>query len=631
VRWWARWWLDTRGVFAGVALPGLFAVLVGTLDLRAVPLGLAAGLALGLAWTAGRVGKGVVYGVVGLALVPVAAVALMGMGVVLTMVALLFPGVLLLGLAAVLVRALARRPEPHYHAHLAVEEETQDMVMGDEEGTIRWGEGVMLGVHYGRVLGVAPGFEGRREMGHFLVAGPSRSGKGLHLIANLLMWQGSAIALDVKGELYGLTSAARRDLGNDVLVLDPSGRGHRYDPFAELSYSPEALKRAVELIMEPDRGRDPVFAQRGAAALYAAAVGARIEGMPTLPYVRELSAEGPAGFVEHLAGLGDPGVRRALVDFLGARPEEMGRRDFREDRFLSSTWSTVTARLGPVLAEGVLKMTGGSDFMAADLVRRPTTLYLMFREGELEYTKKVFQVIMLSLVTGLIRHGDLEPGAEGVPMLVALDEAGRTPIPKLDDLVSTISGRGMSAAIYVQDLGQLESAYGRAGAQTIRSNCHTQIYYRPTDYSTASHISRMCGKTSVEDIRAGSGGNHSTGFRERELLTPDELMREMDPTNVIAFAGKKPPIPAHRLEWFNLIPGASEYVRDNPPPEPPELPVPEVVISNGKPAEAPNFASASRPPRADDPPQAHPPDSSSRVADGDEEPRRWGGYVEPDV
>lgn len=119
----------------------------------------------------------------------------------------------------------------------------------------------------------------------------------------------------------------------------------------------------------------------------------------------------------------------------------------------------------------------------------------------------------------------------------------------------------MSALVYVQDLGQLQSAYGRAGAQTIRSNCHTQIYYRPTDSDTASHLSRMCGKTSVEDVRAGSGGNHSTAFRERELLTPDELMREMDPTNVIAFAGKKPPIPAHRLEWFNLIPGASEYVR----------------------------------------------------------------------
>jgi hypothetical protein len=111
-------------------------------------------------------------------------------------------------------------------------------------------------------------------------------------------------------------------------------------------------------------------------------------------------------------------------------------------------------------------------------------------------------------------------------------------------------------------------------------------------------------------------------------------MREMDSTNVIAFAGKKPPIPAHRLEWFNLIPGASEYVRGNPPPEPPGLPIPEVVISNGKSAEAPNFASASRPPRADDPPpQVHPQDGGSRGADGDEEeePRRWGGYVEPDV
>jgi hypothetical protein len=110
-------------------------------------------------------------------------------------------------------------------------------------------------------------------------------------------------------------------------------------------------------------------------------------------------------------------------------------------------------------------------------------------------------------------------------------------------------------------------------------------------------------------------------------------MREMDPTNVIAFAGKKPPIPAHRLEWFDLIPGASEYVRDNPPVEPPELPIPEVVIPKGGGAGAPDLAGAgvSERRRANDPPAAHPQDGGSTGAEGEEEPRRWGGYVEPDV
>jgi type IV secretory pathway TraG/TraD family ATPase VirD4 len=129
---------------------------------------------------------------------------------------------------------LFRRPriDPHYAARWATREDTLEMVMW-EEGR-HPGEGVSLGVHYGELVGVAPGFEGRREMGHFLVCGLSRSGKSLHLITNLLVWQGSAVALDIKGELYRLTAGVRREMGDGVFALDPQGRGSRYDPFKRL-------------------------------------------------------------------------------------------------------------------------------------------------------------------------------------------------------------------------------------------------------------------------------------------------------------------------------------------------------------------------------------------------------------
>jgi type IV secretion system protein VirD4 len=631
-RWWARWWLETRGIFAGVVLPGICAGVVWLVDPRAVPLGLAIGLGAGLLWKAEKARRFVVYGVIGIALLLLLGVIAVGPPILFT--ALLFVLVLaggavgLVWLVYSVLRLMHKSPEPHYHAHWATEEETADMVVGEDGHPT--GDGILLGAHYGRLIGVRPGFEGRREMGHALVCGPSRSGKGLHLVTNLMLWQGSAIALDIKGELLRLTERTRsQDLGAHTLVLDPSGRGNRYDPFKELSYSREALRGAVNLVMEPEKGREPIFAQRGASALYAAMTGARLEGAPALPYVRELTAEGPMRFVEYLSRLDDPEIRRSLVDFLGARPEEMSPRDFREDRFLSSTWGTMIAKLGPVTSEGILKMTGGSDFRAADLVSRPTTLYLMFRESELEYTSKAFQLVMLSLMSGLIRHGDLNPGEEGVPMLVALDEAGRTPIPRLDDLVSTIAGRGMSAMIYVQDLGQLVASYGREKAQTIRGNCHTQVYYRPTDYDTAAFVSRLSGKTSVQDVRVSSSGEHSMGVRERELVTPDEV-RQIDPEIVFAFAGKKPPILARRLEWFELIQGASEFVRANPPPPLRELPLPEVRLRDGYGAGA-TAASPKAPPRARKT-EDLPAGSVGRRAKGrrEEGPRR-GGYVEPDV
>ncbi len=612
----------------------MLAWLAYQIDARLIPLGLAVGLGVGLLWTTSRAAA---YALLGLALLLVLGVGLLHglLDPILGLVAGLFlfsPVLLLVGLVALLI-GRRKVPEPAYHAHWATAEETRDMVVGGRDGNPP-GDGVMLGVNHGRAIGVRPGFEGRREMGHVLVCGPNRSGKSLHLITNLMLWQGSAITLDIKGELYRLTAAKRKEMGNRVLVLDPSGRGDRYDPFAELSYSDEALISAARLVMDVDKERNPIFTERAAAGVVAAAKAAAVEGVPTLPYLRAITREGPMAFVRALGWIDDAGVREKLIEFLGGAPEDMSPRDFREDRFLASTWSTMVPRLSPLLSQGVLKMTGGSDFRAADLVERPTSLYLMFAESELGSTQKVFQLVLLSLITGLIRRGDLDPDGEGVPMLLALDEAGRTPIPKLDDLVSTISGRGMSALVYVQDLSQLESAYGRQQAQTIRGNCHTQLYYRPTEHDTAERISRMTGRTSVRDIRVSSGGQHSEGLRERELITADEV-RQIPQDGVIAFAGKKQPIYVQRLEWFNLLPGASEFVKDNPPPEPPELPLPEVAMMNGagggRSAARPNGESPRRPRRTAE----EPPPSGSE--DGEERGRRGArlererGYVEPDV
>lgn len=629
-RWWWRWWLDTRGKVLGIVVPGWFAVVGISFGAAAVPIAFACGLAVALLWPMGALGK-LLAAVGGMFSLLVMAGAVGGIGGVLFMLFALVGN----GLTALLIYGVWRwlfgpGMDPHYGARWAERRDTEDMHMW--EGERHPGEGVSLGLHYGELIGVRPGFEGRREMGHFLVCGPSRSGKSLHLVTNLLVWQGSAVALDIKGELFRLTSGIRSEMGDEVYALDPQGRGSRYDPFRELFHSPEALRSAVELVMDTDKGKDPVFAQRGAAALYAALLGAKIEGAAALAYVRELTSEGPMGFVERLSRLDDPEVRRSLVDFLGRRPEETSAEEFSKDRFLSSTWSTMTARLQPVLSDGILRMTGGSDFRAADLVERPSTLYLIFREGELSYTRKIFQVVMLSLVTGLIRRGDIDPGEERAPLLLALDEAGRTPIPRLDDMVSTIGGRGMSALIYVQDLGQLDAAYGREEAQTIKSNCHTQVYYRPSDHDTASHVSRMCGQMSVRDVRVSGtfGEQRSYGQRPRELITPDEV-RQIAHEHVIAFAGRKPPIYAHRLEWFNLYEDAEERVANAPPPELAELPRPEVVARRRSEPRS-GKAEERNPTPSEMPRRPHKRRRLRKVAEKRRETgEEVGGYVEPDV
>src|SRR5216684_8181546 len=69
----------------------------------------------------------------------------------------------------------------------------------------------------------------RPELGNLLIVAPTRSGKGLLAVSQLLTWKHSVIVNDIKGELFTATAGFRATLG-DVYVIDPTGVGHCYDP-----------------------------------------------------------------------------------------------------------------------------------------------------------------------------------------------------------------------------------------------------------------------------------------------------------------------------------------------------------------------------------------------------------------
>src|SRR5205823_11698471 len=83
------------------------------------------------------------------------------------------------------------------------------------------------------------------------------------------------------------------------------------------------------------------------------------------------------------------------------------------------------------------------------------------------------------------------------PVLLLVDEAGRTAIPSLADHATTVVGRGVSLWMAIQSLSQLEAVYGKARAQVLRDNMDSQVYYRPTDLATAQYLEHRLGKRSA--------------------------------------------------------------------------------------------------------------------------------------
>lgn len=491
---------------------------------------------------------------------------------------------LLIALGVVLARGRETRSNVLYDAHWASRGEVRPL-----KASFPLRGGVLLGFAYGNTFGVAPGAFGQREIGHVLVCGPSRSGKGLHLTSNLVSWGSSAVVVDIKGELFRLTSGQREAMGQRVVVLDPSGDSHRFDPFAELA-TDEAIRSVVTMILDPDAdGSNAAFARRATFALFAAVKAATLLGEPVLPFVRRTTALGLKGFCLELWAVGDDAVRTALVDFLREAPTKVRWEDVGSNKFLDNTWTGMLTKLQPLFSEGILAMTNGSDFRALDLVKEPTTLYLVFRESELEYTGVAFRTVLLALINTLIRHFDLHPDEETLPLLFGFDEAGRLSIPRLPELVSTVAGRGMTALIYVQSIAQLEGAYGEAGKTTILDNTHTKLFYRPKDTVTAEYVSSQCGQLVAEDVRQSDAADgrvsSSVGVRPRELVTADELARW--PVERCVVLTELPPVAAHRLAPW-LLPGGREALKRAPTtlptrtrvatsPTPPSEPDDEVI------------------------------------------------------
>src|SRR4051794_4849968 len=405
--------------------------------------------------------------------------------------------------------------------------------------------GLLLGrTRFRHLLHVTP-TKTRRELGNVLVVAPTRGGKGLLATSQLLSWKHSVIVNDIKGELFAQTAGYRSTLGK-VFVIDPSGVGHRYDPLQGKHSEDALLSAATNLLHRPDEGEGEIFTRRATNMLTQLFLGARQAGHAPLPYTRRLLRCGLPGVVEQLHGL-DPVL---ATQFLDVPYEQVNY----EDRFLLSSWSTLTARLKPLLTETVVRCFTGSDFGTGQLMtgKEPVTVYLRWPERDLLALSPLVRILWGSFIDELITGYDAVGGLGCQPVLLLVDEAGRTAIPGLSDYATTVVGRGISLWVAVQSLSQLEAIYGQARAEILRDNMETQLYYRPANQATAEYLERCLGKKSAyaesHTVRHGEEASEGRSEQGISLLTAWEI-RQLHDEQIIGFHRRLPPFKATRMDW----------------------------------------------------------------------------------
>src|SRR6266852_98530 len=310
-------------------------------------------------------------------------------------------------------------------------------------------DGVILGVRrdllfFKRFVSIRPTTQ-RREIGNCLIVAPTRGGKGLLAVSQLLSWKHSVIVNDIKGELFTATAGYRATLGK-VFVIDPTGVGHCYDPLHEKKTEDEFYSAASHLLFHADEGDGAIFTQRATVMLSQLFAAAKLEGIAPLPYVRSLVRSGLSACATRMNAVSP----ELATQFLDVRYKDANW----SDRFLLSAWGTLTARMRPLLTETIVRCFTSSDFTAEHIMRsgRPVTVYLRWKEQDLLALSPLVKLLWGTLINELITTYDTNQGKGCQPVLLLIDEAGRTSIPALADQATTVVGRGITMWIAIQSL-----------------------------------------------------------------------------------------------------------------------------------------------------------------------------------
>lgn len=386
---------------------------------------------------------------------------------------------------------------------------------------------------------------------HFLTIAQNRSGKSVSLLVpNLIAYGGSAVVVDVKGELSWLTSRFRAEhLGQRVFVLDPWKE-------VKAQYGDNARREGIDWPEPPTATFNPLSLLNPESDQYSddlayIADALIINQSSSQPFfddsARELVAGLIAFLVEYAPKEANFNTLRQLICMpLGAikarameaqklGPYSLAKRklgmfaDEGADKELSSILSTAkqqTAFLdNPALCEA---MEGGEDVFSALLSEEGATIYLVLPVDKLQTFGRWLRLMISFAIRAVARYA----GKLNQQVMMFLDEFGT--IGKLS-AVSTayglMAGRNLSIWAFVQDLNQLKKNYPQEW-ETFIANSQAISVFGVTDQTTAEYFSKMAGTETVEQISQLTADERkkNPSYRSmndktftRPLLMPEEV------------------------------------------------------------------------------------------------------------
>jgi type IV secretion system protein VirD4 len=332
---------------------------------------------------------------------------------------------------------------------------------------------------------------------HLICCAPTGAGKGRGvLIPNLLTYAGSIFAVDIKGELYQVTSRRRREMGQQVAVFDPfhlvTSRSDSLNPLDLLDlprsdFDSDAEMIASLLAVGHESSREPYWNDTANGLI--GALIAHIASYRTkerhLGQLREWLYHHDMDMA--VATLLDKNAvksrmaRELFIAYLTAPPEPTR----------ACIRSMACSYIGALGSDQVVETLRTSSIRLQDVYDgRPLTIYIVIPPEKLESHKALLRLWVGTLLTTVMRRTTMPRQRT----LFLLDECAQLgSLSMLRQAITLLRGSGLQTFTFWQDLSQLRQCYPNDWQTIINNSGVLQVFGIP-NHSMAKEWSELLGE-----------------------------------------------------------------------------------------------------------------------------------------
>lgn len=340
---------------------------------------------------------------------------------------------------------------------------------------------------------------GKTDDRHLLTIATTRAGKGAScIIPNLLVYPGSVLVIDPKGENAAVTALARRQMGQDIHIIDPFGvmkalgldpadyPAQRLNPLDaigrnDIDVVEQINNLADALIVRSDHGNP--FWDNAAHGLLSGII-AHVLAWPQLRdnerhlgTVRDYVTETNGRKLTDLAGQeGIAGLTAAAVSMLKG-----------SNTSASDVLLTLRVHVKWIDSLAMRKALEASDFDLASLKQRKASLYLVIPPRYMQIHSRFLRLF----ITVAMHAAGASVKAEH-PMLFIMDEfPALGPLKIVEEAAGVLAGSGVRIWPIIQNLTQLRP-YGDNWEVFVANAGQIQVFAM-NDQSTARYFSERLG------------------------------------------------------------------------------------------------------------------------------------------